>query len=490
MRINVVRSRSGLVTRAKRKLRRFVPMVGPLKRRLGAAPAPPRLIKIKPDAPIASLAQALDIGACDSVLAPKLSYDIVRERLPALLASAAAACTARNQACFIQVGGALEPIGTSRESQARLLRRRRSFRLLVVNGSGRLEENICVQIWREGERSTWRALYDSNPITRIRMEDPGVAHTPLPTDTSINFPIDAVYTWVNLDDPEWRTEVARYRDVSALDPDRFSQSDELMYSIRSLEVFAPWIRRIHVFSNCAPPAWFQPSSRYVWIDHREVVEPEFLPLFNSHSIETFLHRIPDLAEHFIYLNDDFLLADSVFPSTFFTFDGKSIAHLEPASSVFYLRQLVDAGAAQEWQSAAVNGAGIIHERYGWFPTKVHQHVPYALRRSVYEELERDFPEPLRAVRSSRFRAHSDVSWTSFFYHHYAYISGLGIRSTARQFMIARGTYQGPVRRRLRKAEFISVNDGDGSSTDAAFRRFKERFLRARYPIPSSAERSQ
>ena len=47
-----------------------------------------------------------------------------------------------------------------------------------------------------------------------------------------------------------------------------------------------------------------------------LVPPEGLPLFNSHAIEAWLHRIPGLAEQFVYFNDDFMLWDSVSPSTF------------------------------------------------------------------------------------------------------------------------------------------------------------------------------
>ena len=38
--------------------------------------------------------------------------------------------------------------------------------------------------------------------------------------------------------------------------------------------------------------------------HERIIPNELLPTFNSTTIEMYLHRIPDLAEQFIYSNDD------------------------------------------------------------------------------------------------------------------------------------------------------------------------------------------
>ena len=42
-----------------------------------------------------------------------------------------------------------------------------------------------------------------------------------------------------------------------------------------------------------------------------------MPTFNSHTIELNLHRIPDLAEQFVYFNDDTVLLNTVAPKGFF-----------------------------------------------------------------------------------------------------------------------------------------------------------------------------
>ena len=446
-----------------------------------------RPVAIAPDAPIASIAQALDIGAADHIVGERLAYDIPSSQLATLLTSVLAAAEERRQTCFVQEPGRIVRLRSAPgRDPVRSLGGRPMFRLFIVDANGELIENLCITTWRKASDS-WVTLSDQSPVGRIVKGGAAAPTAPVLTDASYTFPIDAVYTWVNAADPAWRAEVAKYRDVATLGVDRFAQSDELRYSLRSLDLFAPWIRRIFVLTNCAPPTWFRPSDRVRWIDHRDVVDEGSLPLFNSRAIETFLHRIPDLAEHFVYLNDDVIVWDNVFPSTFFTFDGKSIAHLNSRPLVIYWQQLLDAGQAETYQAARVNGARLIRDRYGFLPTRSHQHVPFAFRRTFVDRMEQDFPDEFRAERASRFRDLRDFTLMSFVYHHWAVANGLAVAGHARDLMLnARGPE--PLdQARLAEVDFICLNDTGGSSTDPKMQRFKADFFGDRLPIRSSAE---
>src|SRR5690606_2330888 len=103
---------------------------------------------------------------------------------------------------------------------------------------------------------------------------------------------------------------------------RFRDRDELRYSLRSLHLFAPWVRTIHLVTAAQRPAWLDDaaleSGRIRLVDHREILPASALPTFNSQAIETALHRIPDLAEHFVYVNDDVLLGRPLTKEHFFS----------------------------------------------------------------------------------------------------------------------------------------------------------------------------
>jgi hypothetical protein len=445
------------------------------------------LPSLAPGQPVAELARALAIGARSLFADAPEGFDVPEDEIERLLAAVAAACEERALASFVQVPAACLPLTAASVAGCRQrIGRRPRFRLLVLDPEGRIVENIGIDVWVR-RRSTFVAVADDAPVKRVLAMPPG-GISPAAAVGTHDLPIDAVYTWVDAADPAWQELFARYVDPSGFDPDRFAQSDELRYSLRSLDVFAPWIRRIHILSNCAPPSWFRPSERVVWLDHADVIDSEVLPLFNSGAIESFLHRIPGLSEHFVYLNDDFVLWDSVTPGTFFTRDGRTIAHLQPSGLVPYFEQLTKADLAVPWQWSRVNSARLFEQRYGVYPTRIHQHVPYALRRSVMEELEREFPAEIAALRSARVRDRASMSFVGFLYHHYAQLDGRAVVESADYAMVVARTYrQKRLRQRLASVRFVCLNEGRGSSDDQDFQEYKRRILDAALPIPSAAE---
>jgi hypothetical protein len=153
-----------------------------------------------------------------------------------------------------------------------------------------------------------------------------------PNTREITFPIDLVYTWVDGSDDEWLkirksfepTQSNLTREASS--EQRWRDLDELKYSVESALQFAPWIRKIFIISDHQRPYWFDENNpgKVVFVDHPQLYGEyeEHLPVFNSHSIETHLFRIPDLSEHFIYANDDTFFGNYTKPEDFFTYDGK------------------------------------------------------------------------------------------------------------------------------------------------------------------------
>jgi hypothetical protein len=121
-----------------------------------------------------------------------------------------------------------------------------------------------------------------------------------PTISELQAPIDAVYTWVDGDDPVWQdrrdTELAarghKIPERSA-NRSRWEDREELRYSLRSLALYAPWIRNIYIVTDDQVPGWLSKEcDRVTIVDHREIFpDSDALPTFNSHAIEANLHRI-------------------------------------------------------------------------------------------------------------------------------------------------------------------------------------------------------
>ncbi len=311
----------------------------------------------------------------------------------------------------------------------------------------------------------------------------------------IAFPVDAVYTWVDGNDPAWKQRKARakgevYHAESASDA-RFISRDELRYSVRSLHLFAPWIRNVYIVTDDQVPAWLRedvPGLRIA--THREIFRnPADLPTFNSHSIESQLHHIEGLAEHFLYFNDDMFMGRPVAPHSFFTPSG--IARYFPS------RNRIPQGPVAETDTpvdaACKNNRALLLERFGRVITQPMEHIPYALRRSAMEEAERDFPEAWARTSASRFRAMTDLSPTSSFALYYAALTGRAQPGSMpfTYLQLAVPDLADRLQRLLdgRNQDTFCLNDAFSTPEDIeAQQELLDGFLNAYFPTPSPHER--
>ena len=101
---------------------------------------------------------------------------------------------------------------------------------------------------------------------------------------------------------------------------RFADNEELKYSLRSVEKFAPWIRRIFIVTNGQIPNWLNLNHpRITLVTHNEIfLNSTHLPTFSSPAIESHIHRIHGLSKKFIYMNDDVFFGMLVWPDDFYT----------------------------------------------------------------------------------------------------------------------------------------------------------------------------
>lgn len=103
-------------------------------------------------------------------------------------------------------------------------------------------------------------------------------------------------------------------------PSRFEDKEELRYSLRSLEKHAPWIRHVYLVTNGQIPHWLDlDNPRITLVTHEDIFpNRSHLPTFSSPAIESHLHRISGLSSKFLYLNDDIMFTQNVWPEDFYT----------------------------------------------------------------------------------------------------------------------------------------------------------------------------
>jgi len=304
-------------------------------------------------------------------------------------------------------------------------------------------------------------------------------------------PIDAVCTWTDAGPPvsllpgkgaAVDAHVRRYRD-----------NDELRYSLRSLEQFAPWVRCIHLVTDGSAPSWLNhESERIRVVPHSSIFrDPGVLPSFNSNAIEMNLHRIPELPPKFLYLNDDVFLGRPLRPD-YFRRGGADLFFLD-ADPWPTLRTGPDVHDYSYERTAR-----LVAEFTGRSaPPGMPAHVPQLYDRDALAALEQCFAEEFQRTSSRRLRSRED------FVLRLAY-AGTRIGKEACGHVLPWGTegqvllrlYPRPldaIRRLLAiwrwRPQFFCLND----DLDEGFRsrlvlKLVRRFLRAYFPKPSSFER--
>lgn len=116
--------------------------------------------------------------------------------------------------------------------------------------------------------------------------------------------MDAVITFVNGNDPVWQRAYAQTTSQVVLKK-RYRDWGFLPYLLRGIEQNMPYIGNIFlvVSTESQVPDWINRNAVRVVL-HADIIPSEYLPTFNSTTIELFLHRIPGLSEQFVYFNDD------------------------------------------------------------------------------------------------------------------------------------------------------------------------------------------
>lgn len=280
-------------------------------------------------------------------------------------------------------------------------------------------------------RTLPRVEVERTTVERFGQSWPTLENMFAPLANDVTFDIDIVFSWVDGAAVEWQRKRAKRMESYVVgDGDaseaRFRQLDELKFALRSVHMFAPWIRHIYIATDSPRPDWL---AEHPWVSiirsEEFFSDPSVLPTHNSHAVESQLHRIPGLSEHFLYSNDDMFFGRALSPELFFSAGGVT-RFIESKTRI----GLGDANPARSgFDNAARVNRRLLQERFGRTITRQLEHAATPLRKSVMLELEGEFPEEFARTSASPFRSATDISVTNSLYHYYALITGRAVAQT-------------------------------------------------------------
>lgn len=229
-------------------------------------------------------------------------------------------------------------------------------------------------------------------------------------------PIDLVYLWVDGADPAFQALKRAYLGEGAAaaerpdltgDEARYLQMNEIAWSVASARRFAPWIGTIHIVVKPGqrPPVDLD-DPRIRLVEEPTIVPAAIDPLFNSRSIEPFVHRIPGLSEIFVYANDDYLFWRET-PRTHFVVDGELVlrGRMQPR-----WRARLEA-ATNRGHSRVVGLTGLLLYARGFERVHWPEHSFHVMRRSTSERVWAELGERLERAVAHRFREDEEgLNW--------------------------------------------------------------------------------
>ncbi|WP_298253654.1 stealth family protein [uncultured Arthrobacter sp.] len=313
--------------------------------------------------------------------------------------------------------------------------------------------------------------------------------------TDIDFDIDLVYSWVDGSSPEYRAaRAARMQGVTVGEGDdheaRYRQIDELKYTLRSVYMFAPWVRRIFIATDSERPAWLAEHPSVTFVRSEEhFLDTSVLPTHNSQAVEAQLQHIPGLSEHFLYSNDDMFFGRPVAPDLFFSPGG--ITKFIEADTRIGLGE--NDAERSGFENAARVNRRLLHERFGRITTRHLEHAVTPLRRSVLLEMEAEFAAEFAATAASRFRAKDNISVTNSLYHYYALLTGRAVTQESARVKYVDTTARSELKSLnkmldKRNRDLFCLNDGSTSDIPADERaQLVTAFLEKYFPVKAPWE---
>ncbi|MDL5352760.1 stealth conserved region 3 domain-containing protein [Microbacterium sp. zg-YB36] len=249
-------------------------------------------------------------------------------------------------------------------------------------------------------------------------------------------PVDVVVTWVDDRDAAWRALRDEHLARSAADPsdvassDRFRDWDLLRFWFRGIAAHCPWVGTVHLVTQSPPPDWLDTTHPRVRIvRHEDFIPREYLPTFNSRTIELNLHRIEGLADRFVSFNDDMFVLRPIDQTHFFRGDlpvgfavmnalslGDNVSHamlndVHLLNARFAKRKVIRT-SPRRWFTPRY-GRGVLQNLalapWPKFTGFLSHHLPLPMRRATMARVWDEAGTQLERTCRSTFRSFTDVN---------------------------------------------------------------------------------
>ena len=249
----------------------------------------------------------------------------------------------------------------------------------------------------------------------------------------MNEKIDFIIAWVDGWDKEWQMQRNKYawKDPEDLADYRFRDTGTLKYLFRWIEKFTPRVNNVFFVTCGHYPSWLNLDfPKLKFIKHEDYIPKEYLPTFNSSTIELNFHRIKDLSEHFVYFNDDMFIINHMEESDFFEkwlpkqtawlwvlptndeiFSHIMLNNINLINRHFNYKESLNKNRKKRfyhWYSIGTLVQTAFLQLYPFLWCLINPHLPNSLLKSTMDNLWKEEYEALNNSSITKFRTKDDV----------------------------------------------------------------------------------
>ena len=250
--------------------------------------------------------------------------------------------------------------------------------------------------------------------------------------------IDFVILWVDGNDKNWQEKKANFlnkeKNTSFNGNNstvRYRDYGTLKFVFRSIDLFASWVHKIYLVTDSQIPCWLDISNKKVKvIDHKDIIDKKYLPLFNSDAIELNIDKIEGLSNNFVYFNDDTLLNRTVQKNDFFVKglprDFRIYSDIVPLIDFDHIpltnNILINTFLGGDWPKSK---KGLFSLKYGKHLIRelpfilqarkrgvtgyIEPHGPLSLQKRTFKLAREIWPQEMESNNTHRFRQMDDIS---------------------------------------------------------------------------------
>ena len=247
--------------------------------------------------------------------------------------------------------------------------------------------------------------------------------------------IDIFLTWCNGNDEKWQKKKASFATQLSGDAgiERYRNWDNLKYVFRGIEKNMPWINKVFFVTDGQIPEFLDLTNpKLEVINHTDYIPADYLPTFNSNTIEMNAFRIETMSENFILFNDDIFPIDYI-PEDYFFRDNlvcdeaiERIIGTPPLNhahcllnNAWIINKYFDKIAVKKlfFKKWFYIGYGlknifrnVLFNYFHDFEALRNPHEPLGLKKSVMKNIWEKEPVMLDTGSRNKFRYMSDVTW--------------------------------------------------------------------------------